>query len=38
MYDINFGIILEKEIMIYHIISNILIMNSVQRQKTMRLK
>ena len=38
MYDINFGIILGKEIMIYQIISNILFMNSVQTQKTMWLK
>ena len=29
MYDINFGIILGKEITIYQIISNILFMNSV---------
>ena len=37
MYEINFEMILGKEIMIYHIISNILFMNNAQRQKTMRL-
>ena len=38
MYDINFGIILGKEITLYQIISNILFMNSVQTQKMMWLK
>ena len=38
MYDINFGIILGKEITIYQIRSNILFMNSVQRQKTIWLE
>ena len=38
MYEINFGMILGKEIMIYHIIRNILFMNNAQRQKTMWLK
>ena len=38
MYEINFKMILGKEITIYHIISNILLMNNAQRQKTMWLK
>ena len=38
MYEINFEMILGKEIMIYHIISNILLMNNAQTQKTMQLK
>ena len=38
MYEINFEMILGKEIMIYHIISNILLMNNAQTQKMMQLK
>ena len=38
MYEINFEMILGKEIMIYHIISNILLMNNAQTQKAMQLK
>ena len=38
MYEINFEILLGKEIMIYHIISNILLMNNAQTQKTIQLK
>ena len=38
MFEINFEMILGKEIMIYHIISNILLMNNAQTQKTIRLK
>ena len=38
MYEINFERILGKETMIYHILSNILLMNNAQTQKTMWLK
>ena len=38
MFEINFEMILQKEITIYHIISNILLMNNAQTQKTMGLK
>ena len=38
MHEINFEMILGNEITIYHIISNILLMNNAQTQKTMRLK
>ena len=38
MYEINFEMILGKETMIYHIISNILLMNNAQTQKMMQLK
>ena len=38
MYEINFEMILRKEITIYHIISNTLLMNNAQTQKTTQLK
>ena len=38
MYEINFEMILGKEITIYHMISNILLMNNAQTQKMMQLK
>ena len=38
MYEITFEMILGKEIMIYHIIGNILLMNNAQTQKTIQLK
>ena len=38
MFENNFEMILGKEITIYHIISNILLMKNAQTQKTVRLK
>ena len=38
MFEINFEMKLGKEIMIYHIISNILLMSNAQTQKTVWLK
>ena len=38
MFEINFQMKLGKEIMIYHIISNILLMSNSQTPKTVQLK
>ena len=38
MYEINFEMILGKQIMIYHITTTILFKNNAQTQKTMQLK